>query len=212
MPSKSAAQARLMAACSHGAGYNSCPPAKVSKEFNQADKGSALLSTAMKHKHASGGSALSTIANEKIGVGRGFMPPVAKMRMPRIPIADTLRNINQKTSGARLALPKLKKAIGGRVQHYDAGGKVALAGRAISVLKDALSHLANKDASSAAATLRSSPEAMAHPHVRTAVNSLRSSTGIGPATRSLTDLVNADTDRTVMPTVSAQKGGGRIHR
>lgn len=28
-----------MGACSHGAGYVSCPPAKVSREFNQADKG-----------------------------------------------------------------------------------------------------------------------------------------------------------------------------
>lgn len=43
MPSKSRAQARLMAACSHGAGYESCPPAKVAREFNQADKGSGIL-------------------------------------------------------------------------------------------------------------------------------------------------------------------------
>ncbi len=43
MPSKSPKQARFMAACSHGAGYKSCPPAKVSKEFNQADKGSGIL-------------------------------------------------------------------------------------------------------------------------------------------------------------------------
>lgn len=44
MPSKSPAQARFMAACSHGAGYGSCPPAKVASEFNQADKGSGILS------------------------------------------------------------------------------------------------------------------------------------------------------------------------
>lgn len=43
MPSKSKAQARFMAACSHGAGYGSCPPAKVSKEFNQADKSTGIL-------------------------------------------------------------------------------------------------------------------------------------------------------------------------
>lgn len=43
MPSKSPAQARLMAACSHGAKYKSCPPAKVSREFNQADKGTGIL-------------------------------------------------------------------------------------------------------------------------------------------------------------------------
>lgn len=43
MPSKSKAQARFMAACSHGAGYSKCPPKSVSKEFNQADKGGRLL-------------------------------------------------------------------------------------------------------------------------------------------------------------------------
>lgn len=43
MPSKSAKQARFMAACAHGADYPSCPPAKVSKEFNQADKGGKML-------------------------------------------------------------------------------------------------------------------------------------------------------------------------
>ena len=43
MPSKTRKQARFMAACAHGAGYSSCPPAKVSKEFNQADKGGGLL-------------------------------------------------------------------------------------------------------------------------------------------------------------------------
>lgn len=43
MPSKSPAQARLMAACSHGANYDSCPPKKVAKEFNQADKGGKML-------------------------------------------------------------------------------------------------------------------------------------------------------------------------
>lgn len=43
MPSKSPAQARLMAACSHGAGYEACPPTKVAKEFNQADKGTGML-------------------------------------------------------------------------------------------------------------------------------------------------------------------------
>ena len=43
MPSKSAKQARLMSACAHGAGYKSCPSAKVVKEFNQADKKSGIL-------------------------------------------------------------------------------------------------------------------------------------------------------------------------
>lgn len=43
MPSKSPAQARLMAACAHGAGYKSCPPQSVAKEFNQADAGTGIL-------------------------------------------------------------------------------------------------------------------------------------------------------------------------
>lgn len=43
MPSKTKKQARLMAACSHGSGYASCPPAKVSKEFNRADKRAGTL-------------------------------------------------------------------------------------------------------------------------------------------------------------------------
>ena len=47
MPSSSAKQARFMAACSHGAGYKACPPEKVSEEFNQADKGTAMLKQAM---------------------------------------------------------------------------------------------------------------------------------------------------------------------
>ncbi len=52
MPSTSPAQARFMAACAHGAGYGSCPPAKVSHEFNQADKGTGIF-----RKHANGGLA-----------------------------------------------------------------------------------------------------------------------------------------------------------
>ena len=43
MPSKSAKQARLMAACAHGAGYKACPPASVAREFNRADAGTGML-------------------------------------------------------------------------------------------------------------------------------------------------------------------------
>jgi len=38
MPSKSKKQAKFMAACAHGADYESCPPEEVAEEFNQADK------------------------------------------------------------------------------------------------------------------------------------------------------------------------------
>lgn len=43
MPSRSTKQARLMAACAHGAKYDSCPPKKVAREFNQADKKTGIL-------------------------------------------------------------------------------------------------------------------------------------------------------------------------
>lgn len=114
---------------------------------------------------------------------------------------DTMHNIDQHMAGARIKLPALKAAMGGRARKYADGGEVALGARAISAIKDALSHLANRDASSAAATLRSSPEAMQHPVVQQAAQSLRASSGIAPATKNLTGVVNADTDRTIMPTV-----------
>jgi hypothetical protein len=53
--STSEKQARFMAACAHGADYDSCPPDKVSKEFNKADKGTKQLSNAMKESHVSDG-------------------------------------------------------------------------------------------------------------------------------------------------------------
>ena len=43
MPSKTKKQAKFMAACAHGSGYKSCPPAKVAKDFNKADKGTGIL-------------------------------------------------------------------------------------------------------------------------------------------------------------------------
>lgn len=42
-----------MAACAHGANYQACPPAKVAKEFNQADKSTGILKGS---KHLSKGS------------------------------------------------------------------------------------------------------------------------------------------------------------
>jgi hypothetical protein len=46
-----------MAACSHGAGYASCPPEKVSTDFNQADKGTGILN-GKRPKHAYNNSML----------------------------------------------------------------------------------------------------------------------------------------------------------
>lgn len=53
MSSTSAPQARLMAAVAHGwhPPGGGGPSVAVAKEFNQADKGTALLSRAMKVKH-----------------------------------------------------------------------------------------------------------------------------------------------------------------
>lgn len=51
MPSKSKSQARLMAAAAHTPGGYGGVPQSVGQEFNQADKGSKLLSSAMKGQH-----------------------------------------------------------------------------------------------------------------------------------------------------------------
>lgn len=211
MPSLSFPQARFMAACAHGAGYSSCPPAKVSHDFNQADKGSALLSHAMQHRAAGGPiSPLAALEGDPMQM-RATLPKLGNpmgtagfgnhLRMPHIPIAGSLHNIDQHMAGARMKLPAIKASIGGHLREYADGGEVRLGARAISAIKDALSHLANRDASSAAATLRASPEAMTHPVVQQAAQSLRASSGIAPATKNLTGVVNADTNRVIMPTL-----------
>lgn len=138
----------------------------------------------------------------------------ATVRPPRVPISGTLRNIDQTINKAKPKLgalgAKLRSPSGptggkfGAPKGFDAGGRVGLSVRAISAIKNALDHLTNKDASSASAVLRSSPEAMAHPDVAKAAAGLRASTGIAPATKTLTGLVNADTDRTTMQTMNAQ--------
>ena len=52
MPSKSSAQARLMAMVAHNPGMakKTGVPVKVAKEFNRADTGSGLLSRALKKR------------------------------------------------------------------------------------------------------------------------------------------------------------------
>ena len=51
MPSKTSKQARFMAACAHGAQMDiPCPPPKVSREFNQADKGTGIIRPKPKKK------------------------------------------------------------------------------------------------------------------------------------------------------------------
>lgn len=163
------------------------------------------------------GPTVSPLASAIASRGQAMRPNTlgrATVRPPRVPIAGTLRNIDQVINKAKPKLgalgAKMQSPSGpagarfGKSKQFDAGGKVGLSVRAISVLKDAISHLTNKDVSSAAAVLRSSPEAMSHPAVAQAAAGLRASTGIAPATKTLTGLVNADTDRTTMGTLSAQ--------
>ena len=52
MPSKTPAQARLMAAAAHSPGGYGGVPQSVGREFNQADKGGGLLSMALRKKPA----------------------------------------------------------------------------------------------------------------------------------------------------------------
>ena len=50
MPSKSPAQARLMAAAAHTPGGYDGVPQSVGRDFNQADKGGKLLQKAVAHR------------------------------------------------------------------------------------------------------------------------------------------------------------------
>lgn len=56
MPSKSPAQARMMAGAAHDPAFAKKVgmPQSVAREFNQADKGSSMLSNAMKSKSRGG--------------------------------------------------------------------------------------------------------------------------------------------------------------
>ena len=55
MPSKSPAQARLMAAAAHNTKFAKKVgiPGRVAREFNQADKGTGILSGAVKKRRSS---------------------------------------------------------------------------------------------------------------------------------------------------------------
>ena len=53
MPSVSGKQARFMAMCAHDPEHarGTCPSMKVAREYNRADKGSGMLSRAVKRVH-----------------------------------------------------------------------------------------------------------------------------------------------------------------
>lgn len=280
-----------------------------------ASEGSAIRQAngIVAHRHAAGGSIspLASLVGNPMKM-RSTTPHLGqpmgnagRMRMPHVPLADTMHNIDQHMAGARAKLPKLKAKKGGRAKRFDEGGPVqppappeqppmspemrrallkawftqhapVLNGQVMSpdpnqpqhfdeggrargqsspgspgvggavtdalaalrdymidrprreiqaartahenaiiddtdtaqqatrpddyaaggpvaglsesakgAVKKALMHLTNKDASSAAATLHASPEAMQHPVVRLAAHALRTSQGVAPAVQGL---------------------------
>lgn len=188
-------------------------------------------------------SPLAQIAGEHFGqISHPSGTFSAHARMPRVPIADVMRNIGQKVhfdeggsiprgqsspgspgfmGAVRDALAALKDYVidrprrelqAGREQFensivddtntagrpapqeradYAHGGPATMHPAALRALHQAMLHLQNKDASSAAATLRSSPAAMAHPDIQAAEAALRTHQGVAPAQKTLTDLGNA---------------------
>lgn len=143
MPSTTKKQAHYMSAIDHGWNPPGKHPSKaVAHEFHEADKRegkwehpmekaagglSALPTHLMPHLATPHVSPLSAISNAHIG---GISSPSgnfgARARMPRIPISDTLRNIDAHVQGAQVKLPKMPVAAGGRISRpcFDSGGQV----------------------------------------------------------------------------------------
>lgn len=309
MPSTSEPQARLMAAIAHGwhpSGLKHAPSRAVATEFNQADKGSRLLSDAMKHRHATGGLAMfnqnpnylsalamrgglqgsmpmapqgappqaqprpmqsgpamrppgaplqpataptqsalqmagarpggsmpapmpggqptwapramgppgampgalgaamarppvahfalggSTLGASSLaamphphGLGappRAIYPGTAHMRMPRIPITDTMRNIDQKIGNSGVHLKRL--AMGGQMPPPELGPEGAQA------VQKALQHLQARNPSGAIQSLQDSRQAMAHPIVAAAARHLAGGQNIMGAHAALRHVAN----------------------
>lgn len=194
-------------------------------------------------------SPLAQIAGQHFG---GISHPTgmigAHARLPRIPIADTMRNINTMPhfdqggnvprgssspgspgfmGAVRDALDALRKRlftntskdIADTRQKYEdsiindtntdlnrppappqradyaQGGPATMHPAALRALHQAMHHLQSMDASSAAATLRSSPAAMAHPDIRAAEAALRTHQGVAPASKTLNELSNSVTPK-----------------
>lgn len=212
MPSKTPKQARLMAAVAHGWKPDRFkgPTEAVAKEFNQADKGTGILA-----RHAAGGmvkppmglfpkppvlghtqSPLGQAIQNKGNAGRyaGGMG-LAPARPPRVPIPGMLRNIDQGLKQKKVQL----RALGGSLnqpvpnqgQNPTEANDPQSQDRVHQVVMAALKHLQGMDASSAAAVLRSSPEAMSHPDIAAVAHALQTATGITPATKTLNQISQA---------------------
>jgi len=137
----------------------------------------------------------------------------ARMRMPRIPIADTLRNIDQGLhSTSHIMKPKMPHLAEGGLPPQG-GGAPQLGPQAIAALGMAMAHAQGGDHGSAAGALMSSPEAMQHPHVRAIAHHLKASKDIGQAHEALSNLVNSlgsggGPGATAAPPVAGKRGPG----
>lgn len=171
------------------------PPLSVAQEFHAADKAKG------EWEHAAGGeieSPLEQFTGSPLHSGRSMIHPqgigyMTHLKMPYIPMSGVTRNVFAHLQGASAKLPKLQAKMAKMPtykQKYAAGGNVQLPKDVIAAIQTAITHLANKDASSAAAVLHSSPVAMQHPVVAQAAEALRSGRGIGPASHALAGLVN----------------------
>lgn len=204
-------------------------------------------------------SPLASIAGEHFG---GISHPSgmigAHARMPRVPIADTMRNIDAMPhfdEGGRTSSSPGSPGFGGAISDaiaalkdylvdtprrrlqaeregyensvinsegnqptapapdqrmdYARGGAASMHPAALRTLQQAIVHLNNMDAGSAAATLRSSPAAMAHPDIRAAEAALRTHQGVAAGTKTLNTLQNANDARKIAPQFAR---GGSVQR
>jgi hypothetical protein len=180
VPPTTKRQAHYMSALAHG--WN--PPGKhpsraVAEDFHRADKRKAIW------EHATGGPAGGSPLDSVLGQsspGGGFGNPLAvhhiggnpsmslgmaHMRMPRIPIEGTLRNIDQHIGGAQAKLPKLATSMAG---HGFPKPKLAKGGKLspdmVQALRSALMELAvkaNANRQSLPPMLQSAPRPVPQP-------------------------------------------------
>lgn len=204
MPSASKPQAMLMSAIDHGwhpaHPNHKLPSRKVAHEFHEADKAEG------KWMHAEGGaiedteteSPLEQFTGSPFHTGKSMMRGpsglgyMTHLKTPYIPVEGVTRNVFAKLKGAgqRLGHLQTKVAMPKYRQKYAGGGSAALDPETAAVVKTAVNHLANRDASSAAGALMSSRSAMANPMLGQIAQMLRSGQGLGQAYRALTGLAN----------------------
>lgn len=105
MPSKSPAQAHLMAAVAHGwkKPGGGGPPVSVAKEFNQADKGSGIMSKGTGPKEASYAQ-----GGEVLGRTKSFLKTPDRFRESQFKKAEETEDDFGKGSGKASCAPAAK--------------------------------------------------------------------------------------------------------